>query len=46
MYQASRPPLRRIMLIDQAVRSGTWPNTTTLANDLEVNRRTIRRDIA
>ena len=46
MYQAARPPLRRIMLIDQALRAGTWPNSTTLAKELEVNRRTIRRDIA
>jgi predicted DNA-binding transcriptional regulator YafY len=45
MYQAARPPMRRIMAIDQAMRAGEWPNATTLARSLEVNARTIRRDI-
>jgi predicted DNA-binding transcriptional regulator YafY len=45
MYQAARPPLRRIMVIDQALRAKSWPNTRKLAEELEVNRRTIRRDI-
>ena len=45
MYQAARPPMRRIMAIDQAMRAGEWPNATTLARRLEVNARTIRRDI-
>jgi predicted DNA-binding transcriptional regulator YafY len=46
MYQAVRPPMRRIMTIDQAVRAGEWPNAITLARRLEVNPRTIRRDLA
>jgi predicted DNA-binding transcriptional regulator YafY len=45
MRQASRPPLARMMVIDQAVRAGRWPNATTLAARLEVDPRTIRRDI-
>jgi predicted DNA-binding transcriptional regulator YafY len=46
MYQAARPPMRRIMAIGQALRAGEWPNATILARHLEVNVRTIRRDIA
>ncbi len=45
MHLSSRPPLARMMAIDQALRAGTWPNATTLADQLEVNSRTIRRDI-
>jgi proteasome accessory factor B len=45
MQLSSRPPLARIMAIDQALRAGTWPNATTLAGQLEVTARTIRRDI-
>lgn len=45
MKCASRPPLARMMAIDQAVREGRWPNATILANELEVDPRTIRRDI-
>jgi predicted DNA-binding transcriptional regulator YafY len=46
MFQAARPPLRRIMTIDQELRANTWPNATTLSRRLEVTLRTIRRDIA
>jgi len=45
MRLASRPPLARMMVIDQEVREGRWPNATTLAHRLEVQPRTIRRDI-
>ncbi|MHC5539948.1 helix-turn-helix transcriptional regulator [Singulisphaera rosea] len=45
MHQATRPPLARMMAIDQALRAGTWPNASTLARQLEVNPRTIRRDL-
>jgi predicted DNA-binding transcriptional regulator YafY len=46
MYQATRPPQRRIMRIDQLLRADEWPNSTNLARDLEVDVRTIRRDVA
>lgn len=45
MHQSSRPPLARIMAIDRAIRSGGWPNASNLARELEVNPRTVRRDI-
>jgi predicted DNA-binding transcriptional regulator YafY len=45
MYHATRPPLRRIMAIDLAVRAGEWPNARTLHDQFEVSDRTIRRDI-
>jgi predicted DNA-binding transcriptional regulator YafY len=32
-------------VIDRALRAGTWPNARTLAELLEVNPRTVRRDI-
>jgi proteasome accessory factor B len=35
-----------MMTIDQAVRAGEWPNATRLAARLEVDVRTIRRDIS
>jgi predicted DNA-binding transcriptional regulator YafY len=46
MRLASRPPLARILAIDQAIRAGAWPNARTLALQLEVKTRTIRRDLA
>jgi predicted DNA-binding transcriptional regulator YafY len=45
LYHHARPPLARIMTIDKALRAGAWPNTRTLANEIGVDRRTIRRDI-
>ena len=45
MHLASRPPLARIMAIDRAIRAGGWPNATTLGADLEVDPRTVRRDV-
>jgi predicted DNA-binding transcriptional regulator YafY len=33
------------MTIDKALRACAWPNTRTLANEIGVDRRTIRRDI-
>jgi predicted DNA-binding transcriptional regulator YafY len=45
MHHSARPPLARIMITDQAVREGTWPNATSLAERLEVDPRTVRRDI-
>jgi predicted DNA-binding transcriptional regulator YafY len=45
MHLSSRPPLARIMAIDLAIRSCGWPNAGTLSLELEVNPRTVRRDI-
>jgi predicted DNA-binding transcriptional regulator YafY len=42
MHLSSRPPLARLATIDRA---GHWPNACTLARELEVNPRTIQRDI-
>lgn len=38
--------LRRLNQIDYAIRSGTYPNCTSLAKTFKVNSRTILRDIA
>lgn len=38
-------PLYRIHLIDDAIRSGTYPNKTDLAKKIEVSPRTIARDL-
>lgn len=40
-----RPPLQRIMTIDHAIRSSTLCSSATLSKALEVNWRTIQRDI-
>src|SRR5262245_23381785 len=45
MKTASRPPLRRLALIDQLIRSGQHPNASSIARELEVNPRTIHRDL-
>ncbi len=45
LQRAARPPLRRIQTIDHHVRAGVYPNAETLAAELEVNPRTIQRDI-
>jgi predicted DNA-binding transcriptional regulator YafY len=45
LYHHARPPLARIMTIDRALRARAWPNTRTLADEIRVDRRTIRRDI-
>jgi predicted DNA-binding transcriptional regulator YafY len=37
--------MARIMTIDGALRARAWPNTRTLADQIGVTRRTIRRDI-
>src|SRR5256714_3065433 len=41
----SRPPLERMLRIHQAIRSGKYPNATTLAGELEVSTKSIHRDI-
>jgi predicted DNA-binding transcriptional regulator YafY len=42
---ASRPPLARLAEFDQAIRNGSYPNARTLARRLEVNPRTVQRDL-
>jgi predicted DNA-binding transcriptional regulator YafY len=41
----SRPPLERMLRIHQAIQSGTYPNATRLAAELEVSTKSIYRDI-
>jgi predicted DNA-binding transcriptional regulator YafY len=45
MRLASRPPLRRLLALDQQVRAGEYPNARTLARELEVHERTVHRDL-
>jgi predicted DNA-binding transcriptional regulator YafY len=45
MRIAARPVLARMLVIDQELRDGSWPNAQTLSRRLEVADRTIRRDI-
>jgi len=42
----TRPPLRRFLAIERSVRSEAYPNSESLASELEVDARTIQRDIA
>lgn len=42
----SRPPLERMLRIHQAIQAGKYPNSTTLAAEIEVVVKTIHRDIA
>src|ERR1035438_2676057 len=41
----SRPPLERMLRIHQALHSGSYPNATTLARQLEVSTKSIHRDL-
>ena len=41
----SRPPLERMLRIHQALHSGSYPNATTLARELEVSTKSIHRDL-
>jgi proteasome accessory factor B len=41
----TRPPLARMLQIHQALQSGGYPNATTLASQLEVCTKSIRRDL-
>jgi proteasome accessory factor B len=41
----ARPPLERMLRIHQAIQSGTYPNATALAGQLEVSTKSIYRDI-
>jgi proteasome accessory factor B len=41
----SRPPLERMLKIHQAIQSGSLPNATRLAAELEVSTKSIHRDL-
>lgn len=41
----SRPPLERMMRIHAALKSGKYPNASSLGSELEVCAKTIRRDL-
>src|SRR5208282_2921251 len=45
MRVSTRPPLKRVQVIDSTVRREPLPNARTLARELEVTPRTIQRDI-
>ena len=45
MRLATRFVLERLVLFDQLVRAGQYPNSRTLAERLEVSRRTVLRDL-
>jgi len=41
----SRPPLERMLRIHQLIQAGGFPNAVSLARELEVNAKTVHRDI-
>jgi len=43
--RATRPPLQRMLRIHAAIQSGAYPNTTTLAREIEVSARSLARDL-
>lgn len=42
----SRPPLQRMQQIHAAIKAGKYPNSHTLARELEVSVKSVKRDIA
>jgi hypothetical protein len=44
-HAGTRPLVRRMQAIDQALRARKWPTDKTLGRDLEVDPRTIHRDL-
>ena len=44
-HAGTRPLVRRMQAIDQALQARKWPTDKTLAKDLEVDPRTISRDL-
>jgi predicted DNA-binding transcriptional regulator YafY len=45
MKLACRPQLWRLAMLDSLIRSRQFPNATSAAQHLEVNRRTVKRDL-
>ncbi|HYG35011.1 MAG TPA: WYL domain-containing protein [Clostridia bacterium] len=41
----ARPPLERMLRIHQAIQSGSYPNATRLAAELEVSTKSVHRDL-
>src|SRR6185436_8940505 len=41
----SRPPLERMIKIHQAIQSGSFPNASKLAREMEVSTKSIHRDL-
>ena len=41
----SRPPMERMLRIHQAIQSRRFPNATDLADQLEVSKKSIHRDV-
>ncbi|MDX2038336.1 MAG: HTH domain-containing protein [Isosphaeraceae bacterium] len=41
----TRPPIQRILILDREIRSGRFPNSRRFIELLEVDRRTILRDL-
>jgi predicted DNA-binding transcriptional regulator YafY len=46
VHPVTRPPFRRFLAIERSARNGLYPNSESLATELEVDSRTIQRDIA
>ena len=42
-FHATRPLVRRMQAIDQALRAGRWPTDKSLAKELKVDPRSWRR---
>jgi predicted DNA-binding transcriptional regulator YafY len=42
---ASRPPLERMLRIHQSIQSGSFPNASRLASELEVSTKSVHRDL-
>ena len=43
--QKTRPPYERMLRIHEAIKSGMYPNCRTLAEEFEVNAKSIQRDL-
>jgi proteasome accessory factor B len=45
LHPKSRPPLERMMRIHHEIASGSYPNASTLAREMEVSTKSVQRDI-